>query len=572
MPPVEGDNEAGFWESMAIYSLNDALLHSAGTTWDDWEPFPEAWLGSSEAQAFQARAADAVGAAFGEEALIVLKDPRICRIVGFWARVVERLRMTPLYLIPLRNPLEVSASLHRRDKFSPAKSHLLWLRHVLDAELASRGSPRTIVTFDRLLSNWRATADRIRDQLSLDDLWHTSVHRDPEIERFLQPSMRHNQASHQELEQAPDVPSWVKDAFRAMLQLADDPDSSPAMEALDGIRLAFDDATRSFKEALPDEHTAARRIAALEATAQSAQKHALALESIVKECRSTELKLAYLRQGAAQSEQQRNRLSDHLNRIQSSHTWQVARHLLTLERRFPQTARTFVAASKVIWWTVTARLPNRLRLRSAIRDIQSSGLFDEDWYIRTYPDVLTLGLPPLMHWCLVGWRKRHCPSPLFDTAWYLDRNPDLSTAALDPVLHYATIGGFEGRDPHPLFSSRWYLERYPDVQRAGINPLVHFIRVGAAEGRDPHPLFDASWYLDSNPDIAASGANPLVHFLLYGAAEGRQPNPLFDVMGYLSEHPELVETGGNPLVHYVSNNLSSASSPAGEEDEARVPV
>ena len=33
------DNPSGFRESMAIKDLNDAILASAGSAWDDWEYF-----------------------------------------------------------------------------------------------------------------------------------------------------------------------------------------------------------------------------------------------------------------------------------------------------------------------------------------------------------------------------------------------------------------------------------------------------------------------------------------------------------------------------------------------------
>ena len=31
------DNERGFWESLAVKDLNDRILASAGSAWDDWE-------------------------------------------------------------------------------------------------------------------------------------------------------------------------------------------------------------------------------------------------------------------------------------------------------------------------------------------------------------------------------------------------------------------------------------------------------------------------------------------------------------------------------------------------------
>ncbi|WP_110665716.1 hypothetical protein [Salinicola halophilus] len=81
-------------------------------------------------------------------------------------------------------------------------------------------------------------------------------------------------------------------------------------------------------------------------------------------------------------------------------------------------------------------------------------------------------------------------SELFDGQWYLKQYPDLANDAdyaSKPALHYLKFGGFEGRNPSPHFDSAGYLEAYPDVALTGINPLLHYIRDGIKEGREPRP-------------------------------------------------------------------------------------
>ena len=85
-----------------------------------------------------------------------LRIPRICRLLPFWVEVLDRCHIKPSVLIPLRNPLEVAASIEKRDHFDPALGYLLWLRHILDAEAASRELPRHFSTYDQLLENWGA--------------------------------------------------------------------------------------------------------------------------------------------------------------------------------------------------------------------------------------------------------------------------------------------------------------------------------------------------------------------------------------------------------------------------------
>jgi chromosome segregation ATPase len=76
-------------------------------------------------------------------------------------------------------------------------------------------------------------------------------------------------------------------------------------------------------------------------------------------------------------------------------------------------------------------------------------------------------------------------SGLFDADWYLATYPDVAAAGIDPLAHYLEHGASEGRDPGPGFSSRAYLARYPDVAEAGLNPLMHYLEFGRIEGREP---------------------------------------------------------------------------------------
>lgn len=74
-------------------------------------------------------------------------------------------------------------------------------------------------------------------------------------------------------------------------------------------------------------------------------------------------------------------------------------------------------------------------------------------------------------------------TPLFDQNWYLRQYPDVADNGIDPIEHYLLHGAEEFRDPSQQFHTEFYLEKYPDVQAAGMNPLLHYILHGRAEGR-----------------------------------------------------------------------------------------
>lgn len=71
---------------------------------------------------------------------------------------------------------------------------------------------------------------------------------------------------------------------------------------------------------------------------------------------------------------------------------------------------------------------------------------------------------------------------LFDENWYLDTYPDLRAAGVNPLEHYLTSGHLDGRSPGPHFSSSEYWRLNPDVPRT-TNPLIHYAIHGAADKR-----------------------------------------------------------------------------------------
>jgi glycosyltransferase involved in cell wall biosynthesis/GT2 family glycosyltransferase len=112
-------------------------------------------------------------------------------------------------------------------------------------------------------------------------------------------------------------------------------------------------------------------------------------------------------------------------------------------------------------------------LQNDIELIKASGLFDNSWYTKEYPDVVSLGLDPIEHYLRFGTQLLRNPSPKFDTGHYLTSNPDVAEAGLNPLVHYAMYGLKEGRPPLPfVVSSEQYSERV-DVVVPVFNALAY---------------------------------------------------------------------------------------------------
>ena len=138
--------------------------------------------------------------------------------------------------------------------------------------------------------------------------------------------------------------------------------------------------------------------------------------------------------------------------------------------------------------------------------IQSSSLFNAEYYLNTYPDVKKNNIPPLWHFHEFGWKELRNPSSEFDTQFYLSRYPDVSEASINPLSHYLHYGIKEGRIVNNdqvnigilrnggIFDEYFYLEMNPDVQSCGMDPATHFYYFGAKEGRAPCPNFNSNYY------------------------------------------------------------------------------
>lgn len=80
-------------------------------------------------------------------------------------------------------------------------------------------------------------------------------------------------------------------------------------------------------------------------------------------------------------------------------------------------------------------------------------------------------------------KKAILKSGLFDEKYYLLTYPEVEKSNLDPLTHYLQIGAKEGKNPSKDFDTKYYLENNSDVEKIGINPLLHYLRYGKREGR-----------------------------------------------------------------------------------------
>lgn len=236
-------NTSGYWESAPIAALNDELLESAGSSWDDWERFNPDWFASPAASEFRNRAQAALEAEYRASRLFVLKDPRICRLLPFWCPAIRQFGAEPRIAIPLRNPFEVADSLAERDAIPATVGCLLWLRNVLDAEAESRPFGRAFAWYDDMLTHWETVVGRLGRELGI--AWpRRSTVAAVEIEERVSPALRHH-AKDVAMDD-PTVSRWMKSTFDVLSRWGRGKSRANDVAELDAIRAALDEAATVF--------------------------------------------------------------------------------------------------------------------------------------------------------------------------------------------------------------------------------------------------------------------------------------------------------------------------------------
>lgn len=270
------DNERGYWESSSLVEFHDRLLGALDSHWGDWRAIDPGWQTSDASQAYRNELIGLIESEFGENSIFVSKDPRVCRLLPLWLKTLASMQIEPIALVSVRAPSEVAESLKKRNNFSLERSIALWLRHMLDAEQATRGMRRAFVHYDGLLSDWTAEIKRASSVTGFE--WPRSPEETaPDINAFLSSKLRHHCASKAHSAAIERIAPWASKTYEVLMMLRDDPCSDTATQLLDNISAEFQRASSLFGHMAYDEQkarcAAETHAAALEKALCRARKH-----------------------------------------------------------------------------------------------------------------------------------------------------------------------------------------------------------------------------------------------------------------------------------------------------------
>ena len=231
-------------------------------------------------------------------------------------------------VLMLRNPADIAGSVAARDGTTAAYAHLLWLRHMMDAERATRGMARAILSYETMLDDWRGAVAALGPVTGRPG-WTPDRATAAEIAAFLDPALRHHRAV---------APAWLE-------------------EPLEGIVTAV-----------------AAGLAALATRDDDAARGAL--------------DRAY-------------GLFDAAPWLEGDIVHDELRH----RRMSPEESLGIAAVP-------------RADPEADMALIRASGLFDADWYLDRYPDVVAARMDPVEHYYRYGATEGRNPNALFDTSYY----------------------------------------------------------------------------------------------------------------------------------------------------------
>ncbi len=171
MPPAADNNRSGFWEHKGIADLNEeifaALSESPPPYLQGWRWPPElgpGWEDDPRLEPHRNAAAAILRASFGRRrGPWGWKDPRTSLTLAFWQGLVNEMR----YVVCVRHPLDVAASLEARDGMPVEESLRLWTRYMAAAVEGTEGRPRTFVAYESYFPDWRTQSGRLADFLGL---------------------------------------------------------------------------------------------------------------------------------------------------------------------------------------------------------------------------------------------------------------------------------------------------------------------------------------------------------------------------------------------------------------------
>jgi hypothetical protein len=217
---AQPENPTGYWEDRGIVELNERVLKALHLTWDSVAPIERRRFGGWRMWQLRREARRYLSRHFTPAALWGFKDPRTIRLLPFWLAVLSECGVDDAYLLAIRNPSSVAASLHARQGTDVETAQRLWLVNVVPFLDEIAGKPFVVVDYDCLMLDPRGQLERIAQRLGLARQNPSDV--DRFSSDFLDAKLRHTVFSVADIDTSTEAGCLTRDAYGLLHEVAVD--------------------------------------------------------------------------------------------------------------------------------------------------------------------------------------------------------------------------------------------------------------------------------------------------------------------------------------------------------------
>ena len=217
---AQPENPTGYWEDRSIVDLNERVLRTLGLRWDDAAPIDVAQFSGWRMWRLRRETGRYLRRWFTLRPLWGFKDPRTMRLLPFWLRVLRGGRVNDAYLLVVRNPASVAASLHARQKMTVEAAQRLWLAYVVPFLDRLDAKPLLVVDYDLLMGDPRGQLERIARTLGLPAVHSPQV--DAFVNDFLDLKLRHTLFSADEIDADTEAGRLTRRGYGLLREIAED--------------------------------------------------------------------------------------------------------------------------------------------------------------------------------------------------------------------------------------------------------------------------------------------------------------------------------------------------------------
>lgn len=238
--PGNKDNPEGFWENRDIVAVQEGILRLFSRSWDDVRPLPRGWFESTKIKSQRMLLCELISKHFSCAPLWAWKDPRTSLLIPLWLDILKELNIEVCFLIATRNPLDVAASLGRRNGFSKTKSLALWQLYNLSSFYWTENYQRMTLDYDDFLANAETCLHAVAEHFNVP--WpQNDAELISQLKMFLRPDLRHGHSGREAVFADCDVSEPVVSAYQLFVSAQDSPTPLASADLTQSVRKLFDD-------------------------------------------------------------------------------------------------------------------------------------------------------------------------------------------------------------------------------------------------------------------------------------------------------------------------------------------